>query len=93
MEFSNQMEILVAIHSSKTKFLWLRPSYLGFPAMKLSKLHMYEIYFDKLQPYFGQEILHLLYIDTDSFILSINTKNFIKDLKKFRRYNSFRSLR
>ena len=43
---------------------------------------MYETYYDKLQPYFGQENLHLHYMDTDSFILSVNTKDFFKDLKK-----------
>ena len=31
--------------------------YLGFAVLKLSKLLVYETYYDKLQPYFGQEIL------------------------------------
>ena len=34
---------------------------------------MYGTY-DKLQTYFGQENLHLHYMDTDSFVLSVNTK-------------------
>ena len=42
---------------------------------------MYETYYDKLQPYFGQENLTLHYMDTDSFVLSINTKDIIRDLK------------
>ena len=33
------------------------PTYLGFAILKLSKLHMFETYYDKLQPYFGQEII------------------------------------
>ena len=33
-----------------------------------------------LQPYFGQENLQLHYIDTDSFALSIKTKDVIEDL-------------
>ena len=60
-----------------------KPIYLGFTVLELSKLHMYETYYDKIQPYFGQENLHLLYMDTDSFILSVNTGDFIKDLKNF----------
>ena len=42
---------------------------------------MYETYSDKLQPYFGLEKIHLHYMDSDSFILSVNTKDIIKDLK------------
>ena len=55
--------------------------YLGFTVLELSKLHMYETYYDKLQPYFGQENIQLHYIDTDGMILSMNTKDIIKDLK------------
>ena len=32
--------------------------YNGFAILELSKLHMYETDYDKLQPYFGQEIFH-----------------------------------
>ena len=42
---------------------------------------MYETYYDRLPPYFGQESFQLHYIDTDSFVLSVNTKDIIKDLK------------
>ena len=35
---------------------------------------MYEIYYDKLQPYFGQENLQLHYIDTDGMMLSMRKK-------------------
>ena len=42
---------------------------------------MYETLYDKLQPYFGQERLQLQYWDTDSFVLGLNTKDIIKDLR------------
>ena len=58
-----------------------KPIYLGFAILELSKLHMYETYYDTLQPYFGQENLQLHYMDCDSFILSIKSENIIKDLK------------
>ena len=57
-----------------------KPIYLGFAVLEISKLHMYETYYDKLQPYFGQENIQLHYMDTDSFILSVNTKDIIKEL-------------
>ena len=43
---------------------------------------MYETHYDKLQPYFGQDMLQLHYIDTDEFVLSLKTKDMIKNLKK-----------
>ena len=58
-----------------------KPIYLGFAILELSKLHMYETHYDKLQPYFQQENIHLHYIDTDAFVLSVNTEDFIRNLK------------
>ena len=69
-----------------------KPIYLGFAVLELSKLHMYAIYYDKLQPYFGEKNLHLLYMDTDSFILSVNTKDIIKDLKNLEDIFDFSNL-
>ena len=39
---------------------------------------MYETYYDILQTNFKQENIQLLYMDTDSFVLSVNTKDIIK---------------
>ena len=59
-----------------------KPIYLGFSVLELSKFLMYETYYDKLQPYFGQENIQLPYMDTDSFVLGVNTKDIVNDLKK-----------
>ena len=61
------------------------PIYLGFSVLELSKLHMYETNYDKLQPYFGQENIQLHSIDTDGFVLSLKTR-YYQRFKKFRRY-------
>ena len=58
-----------------------KPIYLGFSVLELKILLMYETYYDKLQPYFGQKNIQLHNMDTDSFVLSVNTKYNIKDLK------------
>ena len=47
----------------------------------MSKLHMYETYYDKIQLYFGEENIQFHYIDTDAFVLSLCTKNVIRHLK------------
>ena len=69
-----------------------KPIYLGFCVLELSKLLMYETYYDILQPYFGQENIQLHYMDTDSFILSVNTKDIIKDLKNLEDIFDFSNL-
>ena len=58
-----------------------KPIYLGFAVLELSKLHMYETYYDKLQPYFGPENIQLHYIDIDAFVISVNTEDNILDFK------------
>ena len=58
-----------------------KPIYLGFSVLELSKLHMYETFYDILQPYFGLEDIQLHYMDTDSFVLIVNTNDVIRDFK------------
>ena len=55
--------------------------YPGFFILELSKLLRRETTYDNIQPYFGQKNLQLQYMDTDSFVLSVNTKDIIKNLK------------
>ena len=66
--------------------------YVGFAILELSKIHIYETYYDTLQPYFGQENLQLHYIDTDGMILSMKTENIIKDLKNLEDIFDFSNL-
>ena len=52
----------------QNEILMDKPIYLGFSVLELSKLLIYETYYDKLKPYFGQEKIHIHYMDTDSFV-------------------------
>ena len=69
-----------------------KPINLGFVLLEFSKLHMYETYYDKLQPYFGHETVQLNYIDTNAFVFSMNTKDIVKDLKKLEDLFDFSNL-
>ena len=69
-----------------------KPIHLGFSVLELTKLIMSETYYDKLQPYFGQEKIQLHYMDTDSFVLSVNTKDIITDLKNLEDIFDFSNL-
>ena len=63
-----------------------KPFYVGFCVLELSKLLMYERYYDKMQRYFGEDILELHYLDTSSFIFSFKPiKSLIEDLNYFER--------
>ena len=62
-----------------------KPIYAGFCVLELSKLLMYEWYYDKMQPYFGEDNLELHYLDTDSFRFSFKPIiSLIEDLKHFK---------
>ena len=76
----------------KNEVLMDKPIYLGFAVLELSKMHMYETYYDKLQAYFGQENFQLHCIDTDAFVLSVNTKDIINDLKNLEDISDFSNL-
>ena len=66
--------------------------YVGFALLELSKLHMFETYYDTLQPYFGRENSQLHYIDTEGKILSMKTENIIEVLKNLEDIFDFSNL-
>ena len=76
----------------QNEVLMEKPIYLGFSVLEWSKFLMYETYYDKLQPYFGQENIKLHYMDCDSFVLSIETQNMINNLKNLEDLFDFSNL-
>ncbi|GBN36509.1 hypothetical protein AVEN_10571-1 [Araneus ventricosus] len=73
-------ESLVAIHMNKTKVLFNKPIYVGMSILDLSKHLMYDFHYNMMKPKCGEQI-KLLYMDTDSFIYDIKTKDFYDDMK------------
>ena len=63
----------------KTKITMNKPIYLGQAILDLSKIIMYEFHYDYMIPKYGDK-LKLCYIDTDSFVYDIVTKDFYKDI-------------
>ena len=69
---------------NKESIKFTKPIYVGFSVLELSKLLMYERYYDKMQPNFGEDNLELHYLDTDAFIFSFKPiKSLIEDIKYF----------
>ena len=69
-----------------------KPIYLGFSVLELSKLLMYENYYDNFQPFFGEENLQLHYTDCDSMVSSVKTQDIINDLHNLRDLFDFSNL-
>ena len=69
-----------------------KPIYLRFSVLELSRFLMFETFYDKLHPYSGQENLKLHYMDCDSLVLSIETKNITDDLKNLEDLFDFSNL-
>ena len=67
--------------------------YVGFCVWELTKLLMYEWYYDKMPPYFGEDNLEIHCLETDSFIFSFKPiKNLIEDLINFKEAFDFSDL-
>ena len=72
-------EDLSIIEMKRTKVKMNKPIYLGLPILQISKLLMYEFWYDYMKPKYGDNV-KLCYMDTDSFIMNIKTEDFYKDV-------------
>ena len=72
-------EDLSIIEMNKTKVKMNKPIYLGLSILDISKILMYKFWYNYMKPKYGNRI-KLCYMDTDSFIMSIKTNDFYKDI-------------
>ena len=56
-----------------------KPIYLGLSILDISKILMYEFWYDYMKSKYGNDV-KLCYTDTDSFIMNIKTEDFYKDI-------------
>ena len=69
---------LLIIEMKRTKVKMNKPIYLGLPILEISKLLMYEFWYDYKKPKYGDNV-KLCYMYTDSFIMNIKTEDLYKD--------------
>ena len=70
---------LLAIEMKKTKVKMNKPIYLGLLVLEISKTIMYAFWYDYMKPKYGDKV-KLCFMDTDSFIMHIKTKDFHDDI-------------
>ena len=72
-------ESFVAFEIKKMKLLLNRPIYVGFSILDLSKVLMYDFYYNVLKSKYNDRI-RLLFTDTDSLCVHIHAKDVYKDM-------------
>ena len=72
-------ENLSIIEMKKVKVKMKKPIYLELSILEIGKIIMYEFWYDYVKKKYG-DIVKLCYMDTDSLIMNIKTKDFYKDI-------------
>ena len=72
-------ENLLIMEIKKRDVYMNKPLYLGQAILDYSKMLMYEFWYDYLRPMYGDKI-ELCYMDTDSFIIYVETEDIYKDI-------------
>ena len=65
---------LSIIEMKKTKIKMNKPIYLGLSILDISKILMYEFWYDYMKPKYSNDV-KLCYMDTDSFVMNIKTRS------------------
>ena len=72
-------EDLLIMEMKQREVYMNKPLYLGQAILDYSKMLMYEFWYDYLRPMYKDQI-ELCYMDTDSFIIYVETDDFYKDI-------------
>ena len=81
-------ENLVGVEKTKAKLKLDKPIFLGMTILDISKLHMYQFYYDVLKKKYNENIT-LVYTDTDSYVIQTFTEDIYKDFKELNQYMDF----
>ena len=70
---------LIGIHMGKSEVILNKPIIVGAAVLGLSKLRMYEFWYDYIKVTYGNKV-SLCYMDTDSFIYAAETEDIYQDM-------------
>jgi hypothetical protein len=74
-------ETLAALEMKKTSVVLNKPVFTGFTVLELSKLLMFQFWYECIKPLYGEKV-KLLYTDTDSLIIHVETEDVYQDMKE-----------
>ena len=89
--FQNTYQIsnrLAIVESKPIKTVFNKPIYMGAVILETSKLHMYQFWYDHLKVKYVDKI-QLIYTDTDSFVIEVETDDIYKDMYEDRHLYDF----
>ena len=72
-------ENLSIVEMRRTKVKMNKTIYLELSILEISKILMHEFWYDYMKPKYGDNV-KLCYMDTNSFIMNIETEDFYKDI-------------
>ena len=90
-DFQNAYKLsnrLCIVESKPIKTVFDKPIYMGAVILETSKLHMYEFWYDYLKEKYNDKI-KLIYTDTDSFVIEVETDDIYKDMYEDRHLYDF----
>ena len=64
---------------NKARVKMNKPIYLGLSILDISKILMYEFWYDYIKLKYGNDV-KLCYMDTNNFVMNIKTEDFYKDI-------------
>jgi hypothetical protein len=72
---------ITMVKTRMTKIRWMKPTYIGFCVLELSKLLMYSFHYDYIKPTYGDRA-KLLFTDTDSLCYELRTADAYADMRR-----------
>ena len=81
-------EDLVIVEKDKHTVELSKPIYMGMSILDYSKIHVYSFYYDVLKPKY-QDNIKLVYTDTDSYVIKVETDDLYEDFKEINEYMDF----
>ena len=75
----DENKLIMKLPSDKIELKY--PLFVGWFVLELSKLHMYDFYYNVLKENYGNDV-NLVYMDTDSFLLDFKNVDVYKEMHK-----------
>ena len=73
-------EKMIGIEMRKKKIVLNKPKAIGFSILECSKRCMYDFYYNRVKPQYGERA-ELLYTDTDSLVLNIQCEDWFEEMR------------